>query len=175
MYDFLYLTGGNSMDKRTKEITCDEAKKMLLDAQNENTYKPICSTIILKENKEYRKIIYFNFRVLVVDLESTKQIWYEKVNGNKYFVDKVVYERYGKQQAYVEVHFRNRNFSNPNICMIRMQNEKDWEYYVGDIEDTLFYRTIEFGDIDVLFRDLEMSFESYMKNIQKCDKRFIRK
>lgn len=176
MDNIIFLTGGNTTDKSTRLITYDEAQEMLLDAQNDKeTYKPICSMIIQKESVMYRKVIYFTFQVISVDLDTSKQVWYEKVNGNEFFVDKIVYNNYKNQNIYIELHFRNRTFSMPNICMIRMKGEKDWEYYVGDIDDTFFYRTIEFGDTDTIFKDLDTSFESYLYNIQKCDKRFIRR
>jgi len=59
--------------------------------------------------------------------------------------------------------------------MIRKLNKENWEYYVADIEDTFFYRKIEFGDTETAFKDLDMNFEPYLFNVQKCDKRFIRK
>lgn len=176
MEEILYLTGGNTKDKSTRQITYDEAQKMLSDAQNnKESYKPICSMIILKKGEMYRKVIYFTFQMISVDLDTTKQVWYNKVSENEYFIDKIVYHNFNKQNIYLEMHFRDRTFSDPNICMIRMQGEKDWEYYVGDIEDTLFYRTIKLGEIDSIYNDLDTSFESYLHNVQKCDKRFIRK
>ena len=176
MYNIIYLTGGNTKDKNTRQMSYDEAERMLLDAQNEKaTYKPICSMIVLKEKEIYRKIIYFISQVVAIDLETSKQIWYEREEDHKYFINKIVYYKYNNQNMYLEMHFRNRTFSDPNICMVRRQNENDWEYYVADIEDTLFYREIEFGDTETAFKDLETNFKPYLNNIQKCDKRFIRK
>ena len=175
MYEYVYMTGGNYDDKNTKLLTYDEAKQMLLDAQNIKTFNPICSMRIFKEQSPFRSFIYFNFRLIVVDIDRAKQIWYEKVRGKEdYFINKIVYEKYNGQKAYIELHFRNRDFSDPNICMIRKQNEDDWEYYVADIDDTLFYRKIEFGDTETVFKDIETTFEPYLSNIQKCDKRFKR-
>ena len=51
---------------------------------------------------------------------------------------------------HVELNFRNRNFSMPNICMIEVTDNEDKIYYIADINDTFFYRTIEFDDIDIL-------------------------
>lgn len=130
---------------------------MLLDAQNEKeTYNPICFMIVFKEN-----VIYFTFRVVVINLDTTKQIWYEKLKGNGYFINKIVYYNYNNLKKYIKMHFRNHTFSDPNICMIRMQGKKDWEYFVGDIEDSFFYRVIEFGDTETVFKNLDTSFEPY--------------
>lgn len=61
---------------------------MLVDAQSIKTDEPICTMRILKDNEPYRTFIYFNFRVIAVDLERGKQIWYEKYSGNdRYFID----------------------------------------------------------------------------------------
>jgi len=84
MYEYKYMTGGNYDDKDTKLLTFDEAKNMLLDAQNIKTFNPICSMRIFKEQVPYRAFIYFNFRLIVVDLDMAKQIWYEKVSGKEY-------------------------------------------------------------------------------------------
>ena len=176
MYEYIYITGGNYKDKRTKVITYDEARKMLIDAQVVKTYNPICSMRILKNNEPFRAFIYFNFRVIVVDLDIGKQIWYEKVQGSKrYFIDQIVYDKYNNQSAHIQLFFRNRNFSDPNICMIKKQDEKNMEYYVATIDDTFFYRDIEFGETETAFKDLETSFDQFLLNVQKCDKRFIRK
>lgn len=178
MYEYIYITGGNYKDKKTKVITYDEAKKMLIDAQDITTYSPICSMLMIKDNETEpcQAIIYFNFRVIVADVDLGKQIWYEKVKGSeKYFIDQIVYEKYNNQNAYIQLFLRNRNFSDPNICMIKKQNEKDMEYYVATIDDTLFYRDIEFGDTETVYKDLETNFEPYLNNIQKCDNRYIRK
>lgn len=75
---------------------------------------------------------------------------------------------------YIELHFRNSKFSKPNICMIRMKDKNGWRYFVGDIEDIHFYRTIKFGDIEIVFKDLDASFEAFLNNVQECDKRFVR-
>lgn len=176
MEEILYLTGGNTEDKNTRQITYDEAQKMLLDAQNEKmVYKPICSIVEYREKEMYRKVIYFTFQVVAISLDTTKQVWYEKIDGEQYFIDKIVYNNYKNMNIYMELHFRNRNFSEPNLCMIKKQSNNQWEYYVADIEDTLFYRKIEFGDTETVYKDLETNFEPYLNNIQKCDKRFIRK
>lgn len=49
------------------------------------------------------------------------------------------------------------------------------EYYVATIDDTFFYRDIEFGETETAFKDLETRFDQFLFNVQKCDKRFIRK
>lgn len=176
MYEYIYMTGGNHNDKNNRMITYDEAKKMLIDAQNIKTYKPICSIRILKNNEPFRTIIYFNFRVIVVDLDIGKQIWYEKVKGSeKYFIDQIVYLKYNDQSTHIQLFLRDRNFSDPNICMIKKQGEAKMEYYVATIDDTLFYREIEFGDTETLFKDLETDFRPFLHNVQKCNKKFIRK
>ena len=42
MCKILYLTGGNIEDKSTRQITCDEAQKILLEAQKrKKNYNPI--------------------------------------------------------------------------------------------------------------------------------------
>lgn len=178
MYEYIYITGGNYKDKKTKVITYDEAKKMLIDAQDITTYSPICSMLMIKDNETEpcQAIIYFNFRVIVADVDLGKQIWYEKVKGSeKYFIDQIVYEKYNNQSAHIQLFLRNRNFSDPNKCMIKKQNEKDMEYYVATIDDTLFYRDIEFGDTEIIYKDLETNFKPYLNDIQKCDQRYIRK
>ena len=93
----------------------------------------------------------------------------------EYFIYKIVYEKLGNEEVYIELHLRNRDFSDPNVCMIKKRNQEDWEYYVADIEDKFFYRKIEFGDTEVLFKDLETNFQPFLHRIQKCDKRFKRK
>lgn len=176
MYEYIYITGGNYKDKKTKVITYDEAKKMLFDAQDINNYKPICSMRILKNNEPFRTFIYFNSSIIVVDLELGKQIWYEKISGsNSYFIDKIVCEKYNNQSTNIQLFFRNRNFSSPNICMIKQKNGEKMAYYVATIDDTLFYRDIEFGETEPAFSDIKTNFLPYLNNLQKCDKRFIRK
>lgn len=175
MSKLIYLTGGNTEDKCTRQITYDEAQKMLLEAQNEKKmYKPVCSLIEYSEKGIYRKVIYFTFQVVAIDLDATKQIWYEKKEDNSYFIDKIVYNNYKKRSIYVEIHFRDSTFSYPNICMIRINDQNEWKHFVGDIEDIHFYRIIKFGDIETIYKDLDVSFEPYLNNIQKCDERFIR-
>ena len=56
--------------------------------------------------------------------------------------------------------------------MIRMKDKNGWRYFVGDIEDIHFYR--KFGDIEIVFKDLDASFEAFLNNVQECDKRFVR-
>ena len=142
MCKILYLTGGNIEDKSTRQITCDEAQKILLEAQKgKKNYNPICSMM------DYR---------------------------DEYFIDKIVYNNYQNKNVYIELHFRNSKFSKPNICMIRMKDKNGWRYFVGDIEDIHFYRTIKFGDIEIVFKDLDASFEAFLNNVQECDKRFVR-
>lgn len=98
---------------------------MLVDAQSIKTDEPICTMRILKDNEPYRTFIYFNFRVIAVDMERGKQIWYEKYSGNdRYFIDQVVYEKYNGQSTRIQLFYRNRNFSDPNVCMIKKQGEK---------------------------------------------------
>lgn len=175
MCKILYLTGGNIEDKSTRQITCDEAQKILLEAQKgKKNYNPICSMMDYRDNRLYRKIIYFTFQLVAIDLDTTKQIWYEKVNGDEYFIDKIVYNNYQNKNVYIELYFRNSKFSKPNICMIRMKDKNGWRYFVGDIEDIHFYRTIKFGDIEIVFKDLDASFEAFLNNVQECDKRFVR-
>lgn len=175
MCKIIYLTGGNIEDKSTRQITCDEAQKILLEAQKgKKNYNPICSMMDYRDNRLYRKIIYFTFQLVAIDLDTTKQIWYEKVNGDEYFIDKIVYNNYQNKNVYIELHFRNSKFSKPNICMIRMKDKNGWRYFVGDIEDIHFYRTIKFGDIEIVFKDLDASFEAFLNNVQECDKRFVR-
>lgn len=177
MYEIRYETGGNYNDKNTKLLTFEEAKQLFLDMQHIKTYNPICSMRITREKKPFRSLIYFNFQVIAVDIDLGKQIWYEKTDeSGEYFIYKIVYEKQNNNKVYVEMHFRNRDFSDPNICMIKkLDNNDNWEYYVADIEDTLFYRKIEFGDTEIVYKDLETNIEGYLTNIQKCDKRFIRK
>lgn len=176
MYETLYITGGNYKDKKTRQLTYDEAEKLFADSQDIKTYNPICSMRILKDSEPFRTFIYFNFQVIAVDLCMGKEIWYEKIrDSEEYFINKIVRNKYNDEQAYIELHFRNRSFSDPNICMIKLKKHTDWDYYAADIEDTLFYRKIEFGETATVFKDLETNFEDYLHNIQKCDKRFIRK
>lgn len=176
MYEYIYMTGGSYGDKDTKLLTYDEAKNMLLEAKNVKTFNPICSMRIFKEQAPFRAFIYFNFRMIVVDLDMAKQIWYEKVNGKEeFFITKIVYEKYNGEKTYIELNFRNRDFSDPNICMIRKLNKDNWEYFVADIEDTFFYRQIEFGNTEPAFKDLDTDFRCYLHNIQKCDQRYKRK
>lgn len=60
MCKILYLTGGNIEDKSTRQITCDEAQKILLEAQKgKKNYNPICSMMDYRDNRLYRKIILF--------------------------------------------------------------------------------------------------------------------
>lgn len=174
MSKLLYLTGGNTEDKNTRQITYDEAEKMFLDTQNkEKMYKPICSLIEYGAKGMYRKIVYFTFQVVAIDLDTTKQIWYEKTKDNSYFIDKIVYNDYKRQGIYVEIHFRGGTFSYPNICMIKIREQNEWKYFIGDIDDTFFYRIIKFGDMETIYKDLDSSFEPYLNNIQKCNERFI--
>jgi hypothetical protein len=174
MSKMLYLTGGNTDDKSTRQITYNEAEKMFLDAQNmEKIFEPICSIVEYGEKGIYRKVIYFTFQVVIIDLHTTKQVWYEKIKDNRYFIDKIVYNNYKKQGIYVEMHIRNSTFSYPNICMIKVCEQNEWKYFVGDIDDTLFYRMIHFGDVETLYKDLDASFEPYLNNIQKCNEKFI--
>ena len=175
MCKILYLTGGNIEDKSTRQITCDEAQKILSEARKgKKNYNPICSMMEYRENKAYRKIIYFTFHLIAIHLDTTKQIWYQNVGGDEYFIDKIVYNNYQNKNIYMELHFRNRNFSRPNICMIRIKDENGWRYFVGDIEDIHFYRTIEFEDSEIVFKDLDTNFEVFLNNVQECDKRFVR-
>ncbi len=149
---------------------------MLVDAQSIKTDEPICTMRILKDNEPYRTFIYFNFRVIAVDLERGKQIWYEKYSGNdRYFIDQVVYEKYNGQSTCIQLFCRNRNFSAPNVCMIKKQGEKGFEYYVATIDDEQFYRDIEFGETETVFKDFETDFKTLLHDIQKCDSRYIRK
>lgn len=174
MSKMLYLTGGNTDDKSTRQITYNEAEKMFLDAQNMGKmFKPICSIVEYGEKGIYRKVIYFTFQVVIIDLHTTKQVWYEKMKDNRYFIDKIVYNNYKKQGIYVEMHIRNSTFSYPNICMIKAWEQNEWKYFVGDIDDTLFYRIIHFGDVETLYKDLDASFEPYLNNIRKCNEKFI--
>ncbi len=177
MYEIRYETGGNSYDKNMKLLTYEEAGQLLLEMQDVKTYNPICSMRITKEKKPYRSLIYFNFQVIAVDLDLGKQIWYEKVDGREeYFIYKIVYEKHNGENAHIELHLRNRDFSDPNICMIKELDDNDhWEYYAADIEDTLFYRRIVFGETEVAYKDLETNFRDYLQNVQKCDKRFVKK
>ncbi len=115
-----------------KLLTYDEAK-------NIKTFNPICSMRIFKEHVHFRSFIYFNFRMIVIDTDMAKQIWYEKVNEKEeFFITKIVYEKYNGEKTYIELNFRNHDSSDPNICMIRKLNKADWEYYVADIEDAFF-------------------------------------
>ncbi len=176
MYEYIYVTGGSYRAKTAKIITRDQAKKMLADAQSIKTDDPICTMRILKDNEPYRTFIYFNFRVIAVDLERGKQIWYEKYSGNdRYFIDQVVYEKYNGQSTRIQLFCRNRNFSDPNVCMIKKQGEKGFEYYVATIDDEQFYRDIEFGETETVFKDFETDFKTLLHDIQKCDSRYIRK
>lgn len=51
MCKILYLTGGNIEDKSTRQITCDEAQKILLEAQKgKKNYNPICSMMDYRDN-----------------------------------------------------------------------------------------------------------------------------
>ena len=172
--EYMFLTGGNSKDKDTRRITFEEAQKMVCDTDIKNAYKPICSMVILDGERKYRKIIYFKKRVIIYDFDTTKQVWYEKVNDDEYFIDQIAFENYRNQNKYVEVHLRNRDFSDPNICMIRVGSDGRWKYYVGDIDDSKFYRKIEFGDTDILYNDIETNFESYLMNVKECGKNFLR-
>ena len=66
MCKILYLTGGNIEDKSTRQITCDEAQKILLEAQKgKKNYNPICSMMDYRDNRLYRKIIYFTFQLVL--------------------------------------------------------------------------------------------------------------
>lgn len=175
MKKILYLTGGNTDDESTRQITYNEAEKMFLDAQNmEKMFKPICSRVEYGEKGIYRKVIYFTFQVVIIDLHTTKQVWYEKTIDNRYFIDKIVYNDYKKQGIYVEIHIRNSTFSDPNICMIKIYEQNEWKYFMGDIDDTFFYRTIYFGEVETIYKDLDANFEPYLNNIQKCNERFIK-
>lgn len=73
---------------------------------------------------------------------------------------------------HVELNFRNRNFSMPNICMIEVTDNEDKIYYIADINDTFFYRTIEFDDIDILFKDLDTSLKEFLYNFRKTNDNF---
>ena len=72
------MTGGSYRDKDMKLLTYDEAK-------NIKTFNPICSMRIFKEHVHFRSFIYFNFRMIVIDTDMAKQIWYEKVNEKEEF------------------------------------------------------------------------------------------
>lgn len=147
---------------------------MVCDMNIKDPYKPICSMVILDRKRAYRKIIYFRFRVIIYDFNTTKQIWYEKINENEYFMDKIVFENYDNKDKYIEIHLRNHNFSVPNSCMIKTGFNGLWKYYTGDIDELKFYRKIEFGNIDILCSDLEINFESYLKNKKGCNEKFTR-
>lgn len=73
MCKILYLTGGNIEDKSTRQITCDEAQKILLEAQKgKKNYNPICSMMDYRDNRLYRKIIYFTFQLVAIDFRYHK-------------------------------------------------------------------------------------------------------
>ena len=58
MCKILYLTGGNIEDKSTRQITCDEAQKILLEAQKgKKNYNPICSMMDYRDNRLERLFI----------------------------------------------------------------------------------------------------------------------
>lgn len=78
-YVWIYMTGGSYRDKDMKLLTYDEAK-------NIKTFNPICSMRIFKEHVHFRSFIYFNFRMIVIDTDMAKQIWYEKVNEKEEFL-----------------------------------------------------------------------------------------
>ncbi len=180
--------------RKGRELINWKTKKLFLDAKDIKTYSPICtmafwhnslgeSTKDIKtqfqlcrvmEASLNKVIIYFNYQVIVEDLDIGKQIWYEKARDREeYFIEKIIRTKYNNKSENIELYFRDRNFSDPNICMIKVNNGKDWDYYMADIDDTLFYRTIEFGDTETIDKDLQTNFEIYLYNIEKRGKNLI--
>ena len=94
-----------------------------------------------------------------------------------YFIDKIIYKKYEYENKTVDIeaHFRNHTFSEPNICMINIVEEGEKNYYIGEIDETVFYRTIKFGEIDTFLKDLQMHLEKNIFNIQKCNEKYERK
>lgn len=167
----------NKEDKNSREITCEEANEMITEAQKKKTFSPVCSAYLFKDNLEYYKIIYFVDMIIFIDLINIKQIWYEKISDLYYFIDKIIYKKYEYENKIVDIeaHFRNHTFSEPNICMINIVEEGEKNYYIGEIDETVFYRTIKFGEIDTFLKDLQMHLEKNIFNIQKCNEKYERK
>jgi uncharacterized protein YpiB (UPF0302 family) len=176
MYEILYSTGLNKGEKDEKQLTFDEAQQLFIAAQNNKELSFVCSCHI-KQNEPfflYRTIRYFNDKIDAFDGVTAKGICYQKLHGNEYFIQKAEYHdyKYNNQLLHVELNFRNRNFSMPNICMIEVTDNEDKIYYIADINDTFFYRTIEFDDIDILFKDLDTSLKEFLYNFRKTNDNF---
>lgn len=145
--EVLYYTGGNDLDKNTEQISYDEAEKLFIRGQKATGFEPICSAIFMDKGKKEYKVIYFKDGIIFIDLLSSMQIWYKKLEENTYFIDKIIINNYQYKQkhAIVELNFRNHTFSEPNICMVRVSCNGENEYYLGNIEETAFYRDIKWG------------------------------
>jgi len=56
--------------------------------------------------------------------------------------------------------------------VISIEEEKNSSFYIARIDDTMFYRTLEFGDLNIAVKDFELEIKTLLHNIQKANKNF---
>ena len=177
MCEIFYITGANKEDENAKQITYDEAKELFLVEQNKKKVGIICSVFMdqIEPVLIHKEIRYFADGIDFFDGVVGKGVYYEKINENKYFIDQVTYVNleYNNQKLDVELNFRGCSFSEPNICMIRVKSNNITTYYKANIyDDKFFYRTLNFDDTDIMYKDIEMSYKNYLFNYRKTNSNF---
>lgn len=177
MCEIFYTTGANKEDENAKQITYDEAKELFLFEQNKKKVGIICSVFMDQIEPVFilKSIRYFANKILVFDGVVGKGVTYEKINENNYFIDQVTYFNleYNNESLDVELNFRGCSFSEPNICMIKVKNNNITSYYKANIyDDRYFYRTLNFDDTDIMYKDIEMSYKDFLFNYRKTNSNF---
>lgn len=175
MCEIFYTTGANKEDENAKQITYDEAKELFL--QHKKIVGIICSVFMdqIEPVLIHKEIRYFADGIDFFDGVVGKGVYYEKINENKYFIDKVTYVNleYNNQKLNVELNFRGSSFSEPNICMIEVRHNNITTYYKANIhDDKFFYRTLNFDDTDIMFKDTEMNYKDFLFNYRKTNSNF---
>ena len=132
--------------------------------------------IVFDDNEQFIKIMYGTKQIVTFDSIRKKAIWYNKVddgtNENRYFINQMDCFKDNPENTHIQLHFRGRGFSESNVCMISIEEEKNSSFYIAKIDDTMFYRTLEFGDLNIAVKDFELEIKTLLHNIQKANKNF---